>query len=393
MISTPAASAKVPTSGIGEGSDARVERRRLGLGYRIFRGLGHMNMMGATACLTGLAVCLALSLIWLLSETGLIVFDFRIIVATTIVTVLTATPIIYITMGNFREVAASRRALARMTEKLALSFHNAEQANEAKSRFLANMSHELRTPLNAVIGFSDIMAFQRFGPISNPRYVDYAKDINSSGIHLLGIINDILDLAKIESGEATIEDETYFDAMSAIEVSCTMLRPLAARQNVSLSIDVPDFTVMLHAVERMVRQVLINILSNAIKYTDDEGTVRLSFERRLNGDFIITVKDTGIGMTQEEMKIAMSPFGQVNSQLSGKHTGTGLGLPLAKAMMEMHDGALIMRSQPGRGTTVSLSFPASRVSFGDLPVLGDQPSEPVRQGPQISRSTANAARS
>ena len=364
MTRTPSAGAQMASpDALGVGLHARARSERRSFYSRVTRHIGRMSLIGSTAYLTSLAVLSANTLNWLLDLTGFITFNFNMLCASVVVTVLTASPMCFMVMQNVREISTSRRVLSRMTEKLALAFHNAEQANEAKSRFLANMSHELRTPLNAVIGFSDIMFHQRFGPIENRRYVDYAKDINASGIHLLGIINDILDLAKIESGETTIENETQFNVLAAVEVSCTMLRPLAARQNVSLSIDVPDFAVTLHAVERMVRQVLINILSNAIKYTPPEGTVHLSFERRTNDAFVIVVKDTGIGMTPDEMKIAMSPFGQVSSRLSGAHTGTGLGLPLAKAMMEMHGGSLVMRSQSGRGTTVSLTFPATRITY------------------------------
>jgi len=348
---------------LGAGMRVPAPRERRSNYSRVVRLVGRMSVIGSTVFLTGLAIVSSVFLNWVIGLTGFIDFKFNMLVTAVIATVLTAMPMCYVVMLNMREISASRRALSRMTEKLALAFHNAEQANDAKSRFLANMSHELRTPLNAIIGFSDIMAHQRFGPIENTRYVGYANDINTSGIHLLGIINDILDLAKIESGETTIENETQFDVLSAVEASCTMLRPLAARQNVSLSIDVPDYVVSVHAVERMVRQVLINILSNAIKYTPPEGTVCLNFERHTNGVFIITVRDTGIGMTPEEMKIAMVPFGQVNSKLSGVHAGTGLGLPLAKAMMEMHGGALAMRSQSGRGTSVALTFPAARMSY------------------------------
>ena len=331
--------------------------------------LGRMSRIGVTIILTTSAVIIAVALIWVLSLVRLVIFDFNLVLATTIVTILTATPIIYITIGFVHEIAQKSKALARMTENLAIAFHDAEEANEAKSRFLANMSHELRTPLNAVIGFSDIMLNQRFGRIENPRYVDYAKDINSSGIHLLSIINDILDLSKIESGEASVEPENEFDIVTVIESACSMLRPLGARQQVALAIDMPDQRYILLAVERMVRQVLLNILSNAIKYTGAAGTVRLTVDRCPNGALTISVIDTGIGMTAEEIRIAMSPFGQVKSKLSGIHASTGLGLPLARAMMEMHGGSLKLRSVPGKGTTVALHFPHLRVRIDDNPEL------------------------
>ncbi len=353
----------------GAGGDMRPARSRSAFGNFIYRFLSRMSRVGITIILTASAIVIAVGLNWILSLFGMIVLDFNLVQVTMIVTTLTASPIIYITMGFVYEVAHKSTALARMTENLAIAFHNAEEANEAKSRFLANMSHELRTPLNAVIGFSDIMLNQRFGRIENPRYVDYAKDINSSGIHLLGIINDILDLSKIESGEASVEPENEFDIVTVIESACAMLRPLAARQQVALAIDVPDQRYVLLAVERMVRQVLLNILSNAIKYTGATGTVRLTVDRRSNGALTISVVDTGIGMTAEEIRVAMSPFGQVKSKLSGIHAGTGLGLPLAKAMMDMHGGSLVIRSVPGRGSSVALRFPTSRIRHDTSPVL------------------------
>ncbi len=353
----------------GAGGVVHPESSRSTFRNFIDRFLGRMSRIGVTIILTANAVIIAVLLNWILSSFGMITLDFNLVLVTTIVATLTAAPIIYITMGFVHEVARKSKALSRMTENLAIAFHNAEQANEAKSRFLANMSHELRTPLNAVIGFSDIMFNQRFGRIDNPRYVDYAKDINSSGIHLLGIINDILDLSKIESGEASVEPENEFDIVTVIESACAMLRPLAARQQVALAIDVPDKRYILLAVERMVRQVLLNILSNAIKYTGATGTVRLTIDQSADGILTVSVIDTGVGMTAEEIRVAMSPFGQVKSKLSGVHAGTGLGLPLAKAMMELHGGSLVVRSAPGKGTSVALRFPTPRIRHDTSPVL------------------------
>tara|TARA_R110000868_G_scaffold6130_4_gene35452 strand:+ start:160 stop:1272 length:1113 start_codon:yes stop_codon:yes gene_type:complete len=353
----------------GAGGVVRPKSSRSTFRNFIDRFFGRMSRVGVTIILTANAVVIAVLLLWILSFSGLIAFVVNLVLVTMIITILTATPIIYITLGFVHEVARKSKALSRMTENLAIAFHNAEQANEAKSRFLANMSHELRTPLNAVIGFSDIMLNQRFGQIDNPRYVDYARDINSSGTHLLGIINDILDLSKIESGEASVEPENEFDIVTVIESACAMLRPLAARQQVALAIDVPDKRYVLLAVERMVRQVLLNILSNAIKYTGATGTVRLTIDQSTNGILTISVIDTGVGMTADEIRVAMSPFGQVKSELSGIHAGTGLGLPLAKAMMDLHGGSLVVRSVPGKGTSVTLCFPTPRVRHDTGPAL------------------------
>ena len=251
-----------------------------------------------------------------------------------------------------------------MTEKLAWALDNAERANEAKSHFLANMSHELRTPLNAIIGFSDILKNERFGAIGEPRYREYAADINDSGIHLLGIINDILDLAKIESGNATTLSETEFELGAVLESAEHMVRLLAERGGVDLVVERPERDIRLVGVERMVRQILVNILSNAVKFTESGGTVYLATSLRNNGSLTISVSDTGIGMTPDEIKIALTPFGQTDSAISRKYQGTGLGLPLAKAMMELHEGRLLVRSAQGKGTSIFLVFPASRVGSG-----------------------------
>lgn len=329
------------------------------------RLLGRMSAAAATAFVTGVAVMVAIGLHWLLGLTSFFEFDTRLLVSATIVTILTGAPIVYYSQSIIRELKTSRHTLRLMTEKLAVAFHNAEHANEAKSKFLANMSHELRTPLNAIIGFSDIMQNELMGPLENARYRDYAHDINASGAHLLGIINDILDLAKIESGRIMLGEDEEFDVVECAEAACTMVRPLAARQSVELFVVLPPQDIALSAIARMFRQILINILSNALKFTPAGGLVSLSIELRPNGNLAVTIADTGIGMSPEDMKIALTPFGQVHSEMSRGHIGTGLGLPLANAMMEMHGGRLVLRSKPGQGTTVVMILPAARVKLGD----------------------------
>lgn len=335
---------------------------RRGLLSRLNRLLGRQGPVMASLLLTAAAVVLAGLFNWVLGKAGLIDFDLRILEATVIVTVLVGLPIIVYAQITIQALNVSRRALRQMTERLAWALDNAERANEAKSHFLANMSHELRTPLNAIIGFSDILRHQRFGEIGNPRYREYASDINESGMHLLSIINDILDLSKIEAGSANTADEAEFDFDAAIESADHMVRMLAERGNVALFVQKPEMSVRLVGVERMVRQILVNVLSNAVKFTDAGGAVSLSALLRSNGSFVISISDTGIGMSPEEVKLALTPFGQADSSLSRNHAGTGLGLPLAKAMMELHEGRLLVRSAPGRGTTVILVFPAKRVA-------------------------------
>jgi len=342
----------------GEGAGAN----RRGLLSRLNRLLGRQGPAMASLLLTAAAVVLAGLLNWVLGKTGFIDFDLRILEATVIVTVLVGLPIIVYAQITIQALNVSRRALRQMTERLAWALDNAERANEAKSHFLANMSHELRTPLNAIIGFSDILRNQRFGEIGNPRYREYAADINESGMHLLSIINDILDLSKIEAGSASTADEVEFDVDAVIESAEHMVRMLAERGSVTLFVQKPEVSVRLVGVERMVRQILVNVLSNAVKFTDAGGAVSLSASLRSNGSFAISISDTGIGMSPEEVKLALTPFGQADSSLSRKHAGTGLGLPLAKAMMELHKGRLMVRSVPGKGTTVILVFPAERVA-------------------------------
>jgi signal transduction histidine kinase len=323
--------------------------------------LGRMGLGGASVALVSVAIVLAESahILFVLLRGDPYLLQFAIDVA--VVTFVVATPIIVYAQIIIRQLGTSRRALKQVTEHLAIAVDAAEQANVAKSQFLANMSHELRTPLNAIIGFSDMIQSQQFGPVGNPKYLDYVKDIAKSGHHLLGIINDILDLSKIEAGRANVQDEEEFNVAAVLDASLRMMRPLAERENVALELSVEGRGLRLVAVERMVCQILLNLLSNAVKFTPARGRVSLSAVRTPEGGLLVAVADTGLGMTANDIKIALTPFGQVKNAHSRKHTGTGLGLPLAKAMMELHGGSLRVVSAPGQGTTVSLYFPPERV--------------------------------
>jgi signal transduction histidine kinase len=223
------------------------------------------------------------------------------------------------------------------------------------------MSHELRTPLNAILGFSEVMKDQHLGPVHNARYLGYAGDIHSSGRHLLAIINDVLDLAKIEAGKMTIDNATQFDLAPVLASSLGMLTGLGEKYGVTVLNEMGEDRVQVKAVERMIRQIVINLVGNAIKFTPAGGTVHLSGRMRDDGGYEIAVRDTGVGMSEKEMAHAMLPFGQNDNRFTGKHEGTGLGLPLAKAMLELHEGTLIMSSVPEKGTTVTMIIPASRV--------------------------------
>jgi signal transduction histidine kinase len=271
-------------------------------------------------------------------------------------------PLILYSRDMIDELRRSRAHLDVMSRRLHASVHQAEAANKAKSAFLANMSHELRTPLNAIMGFSEVMKDEVLGPLNNPRYVGYAGDIHASGRYLLGIINDILDLSKIEAGKMSLESAAEFSLAAAVNASLTMVAPLAEKYGVRVTAAVPDDGVQLHAVERMIRQIMINLLGNAIKFTPADGEVHVAGLATAGGGYTLMVRDSGIGMTDADIARALTPFGQVENKMTATHTGTGLGLPLAKAMVELHDGVMTVDSTPHIGTTITLHFPASRVA-------------------------------
>jgi len=230
----------------------------------------------------------------------------------------------------------------------------AEVANRSKSAFLANMSHEFRTPLNAIIGFSESLLAGYFGAMP-PKQLEYVDDIRKSGEHLLQLINDVLDLAKVEAGRMELHIETLHPGQ-VIADSLEMMRMQAERAGVGLSADIPDSLPELQADERMLRQMLLNLLSNAVKFTPRGGRAWVSaaiVERTLK----IAVHDTGVGMAAQDIPKALAPFGQVRGVLSREHQGTGLGLPLVKSLAELHGGTLDLDSLPGKGTVVTISLP------------------------------------
>lgn len=247
----------------------------------------------------------------------------------------------------------------RMEEELIKSKEAAEFANRTKTEFLANMSHELRTPLNAIIGFSEVIKDEMFGPVGQKKYADYAKDIHSSGRHLLDLINDILDLSKLEAGKLELH-ESEVAVQTVVEQCLTLLRHRAEKSRVRLSSDIEPRLPRLRCDERALKQVLLNFLSNAIKFTPVGGEVTLRVCRVASG-VAISVKDTGIGMSKTEIAVALSAFGQVDSKLARRHQGTGLGLPIAKSLIELHDGTLTVESTPNAGTTMTATFPMSRI--------------------------------
>ena len=243
----------------------------------------------------------------------------------------------------------------------------AEMANRMKSQFLANTSHELRTPLNAINGFSEFMLREPYGPLGDARYSEYVSNILQSSDHLLSIINDILDLSKIEAGRFEL-NESQVDLADVLRATTDLIGDHLKRSDVriELAAGLGDFRLV--ADERAIKQIVLNLLSNAVKFTPDGGLVSIDATLDGHGNFILSVTDTGIGMAEKDKVIALSDFGQVENPLSRRFDGTGLGLPLARSLVELHGGSLEIDSEVGRGTTVRITLPPERVATSRSPV-------------------------
>ena len=256
--------------------------------------------------------------------------------------------------------------LRRNQERLIAAKEAAEAASRAKSEFLANMSHELRTPLNAIIGFSGMMSDRMFGPL-NDRYVEYANIIGNSGKHLLAIITDILDLAKADADKMSLAEEEV-DVAEIVQLASQILREMAQRNQVALTIEITDPLSLVIGDPAKLTQILVNLMSNAVKFTPPGGWVSLKIERHVGQGLTFRVEDTGIGMSPEQIPLALEPFGQIANGLSRKHDGVGLGLPLTKRLVELHSGRIDIKSELGKGTVVSVHLPECRVQQDDRPV-------------------------
>jgi signal transduction histidine kinase len=260
-------------------------------------------------------------------------------------------------LRTFGDQAAIALENVRLFREIQDKSRQLETANQHKSEFLANMSHELRTPLNAIIGFSEVLLERLFGEI-NDKQDDYLKDIHSSGRHLLTLINDILDLSKVEAGRMELELST-FDLSAAISNAMTLVRERAQRHGIVLGQEVDPDLGELVADERKFKQILLNLLSNAVKFTPDGG--RIDVSARADGDnVVVAVHDTGIGIAPEDHAAVFEEFRQVGRNYTNKQEGTGLGLALTRKFVELHGGTIRVESQPGQGSTFTFTLPAKR---------------------------------
>jgi|SRR5579862_1714653 len=264
--------------------------------------------------------------------------------------------------AHVEELEATKAQLESTSSSLRTALTSADAANQAKSQFLASMSHELRTPLNAVIGFSEMLEMEPFGPLGDARYRNYARDIRVSGAHLLELINDILDISRIAAGQISLDEEDI-DIPGLIERTIQMMGDQARKAGLNLETRIAVGLPRLHGDRRRVQQVLLNLVSNAIKFTPAGGRVEIAAATVESG-LTIVVKDTGIGMGSDDLPKAFECFRQIDSRLSRKFDGAGLGLPLARDLVELHGGRLTLESAVGVGTTAEAFFPSNRLASG-----------------------------
>ncbi len=283
--------------------------------------------------------------------------------------VLITTALLELSQKRRFMVSAIRDVTERkhLMESMKRAKEEADTANRAKSAFLANMSHELRTPLNAIIGFSELMKNHLFGPLNNPKYEEYMEDIHFSSRHLLDIINDVLDMSKIEAGRVElIESEVAINEV--LDSVTRIMSDRAQAQSVALDFKVAEDLPHVKADQRLLRQILINLVSNGVKFSPTGKSVRVRAAVLPDHHMRISISDEGCGIPADKLKVVLEPFGQVNDPRHSAGQGTGLGLPLAKAMTELHGGRLTMESKEGKGTTVYIDFPLERTMEHYAPV-------------------------
>lgn len=279
---------------------------------------------------------------------------------------------VYAGIGNAEQLMMVMADLATArAAALEEQTRRAEAASASKTQFLASMSHELRTPLNAIIGFADLMRLKTLGEMQPPRYGEYVEDIHKSGVHLLNMINELLDMAKIESGHVELRETVFYPLDVGLEV-LRMLRQSMVEAHLQLRVDMADGLPPIHADQQQIRRILINLLSNAIKYTPAGGTVTLSVCICEEGDgcgvegMLLTVEDTGIGIPGDKLEKVLEPFEQVENSFTRTRAGTGLGLALTKAMVEAHGGRLWLESEVGKGTRAHALLPPARIVRAEM---------------------------
>jgi signal transduction histidine kinase len=255
-----------------------------------------------------------------------------------------------------QDLLMAHELLKRQFADLEIANRKATAANRAKTEFLANISHEVRTPLNAIIGFSELMLAERFGSVGNEKYREYLSDINASGSHLLGIMNDIIDFSRLEIGDLKLEREE-FDVAENVQAVVSIVHERALRSGIAVDARIPTLLPTMKGDARRVRQILLNLISNSIKFTHGGGKITVSIEHTPEGEIALSVADTGIGIAPDDIDRALAPFEQVDGKLSRRREGAGLGLPLAKSLTELHGGRLHLESKVGEGTVVTVKLP------------------------------------
>ena len=289
---------------------------------------------------------------------GLIVFETQRMIFDPSASIIAMLVLYLLYIGG--EIVATQRERRRTEEARRTALTLAESASHAKTNFLTGMSHELRTPLNAIIGFSEMIKDGVLGPVSPPNYANYAKDINNAAVHLLGIVTQILDMANLEAGDMRLR-VTEFEMKELLDESIQTIRTAKAEEGLTVTVVAPAVLPVLRADQRMVRQMLLNLILNASKFSPVGGTVRISTRIAGNGEFHLSVTDSGSGMSQKQVAEAFEMFQTSDQTLSDSTRGIGLGLPITTAMIEEHGGTIDVVSSAGQGTRMTLRFPANRV--------------------------------